>query len=95
VKSLGMTKAQFRDRAAELASYNEVLFKGCSQAVVAAFQEVLGLKGLLTLKAASGFAGGIARQGATCGVLIGGAMVISVIKGNNIKQGGIIWMRNI
>lgn len=78
MKSLGMTKEQFMDRAAELASHNEVLFKGCSQGIVAAFQEILGLNDLLTLKAASGFAGGIARQGTTCGALIGGVMVISM-----------------
>ncbi len=83
MKSLGMTKEQFMDRAAELASHNEVLFKGCSQAILAAFQELLGLKDLLTLKAASGFAGGIARQGATCGALIAGVMVIGMKYGRS------------
>lgn len=83
MKSLGMKKEQFMDKVAELASHNEVLFKGCSQAIVAAFQEILDLKDLLALRAASSFAGGIARQGATCGALIGGAMIINMKYGRD------------
>ncbi len=78
MKSIGMTKEEFMQKAYDLAAYNEAVFKGCSQAVVAAFQDLLGLKDILALKAASGFAGGLGRQGAACGALLGGIMVIGM-----------------
>jgi C_GCAxxG_C_C family probable redox protein len=78
MKSLDMTKEEFMQKAYDLAAHNEVVFKGCSQAVVSAFQDLLGLKDILVLKAATAFAGGIGRQGATCGALTAGVMVIGM-----------------
>ena len=78
MKSLCMTRDEFMQKAYDLAAHNEVVFKGCSQGVISAFQDLLGLKDILVLKAASAFAGGIARQGTTCGALIAGTMVIGI-----------------
>jgi len=78
-----MTREEFVRTVGELASHNEVLFKGCSQATISAFQEILGLKDTLALKAATGFAGGIARHGSTCGALTAGIMVIGMKYGRD------------
>ena len=44
-------------------------------------QEKLGIGGKEVFKSASAFAGGIARQGDTCGALIGGIMAIELVIG--------------
>lgn len=73
MNSIGMTKGEFIQKAyIDLAAYNKAVFKGCSQAVVSTFQDLLGLKDILALKAASGFVDGLGHQGATCGALLGG-----------------------
>lgn len=76
--SIGVKKEEFIQNAYDIAAHNEVVFKGCSQAIVSAFQNLLGLNDILALKAATGFAGGIARQGLTCGALTGGIMILGI-----------------
>jgi len=78
MRTLRMPKDEFIEKVAALAGYNERTFGACSQAIVAAFQEVLDLKDIQTLKAANAFSGGIARQGLLCGALLGGAMVLGM-----------------
>lgn len=49
----------------------------CSQAVLVAYSESLGLESKTALKIASGFAGGM-RLGETCGAVIGAIMVLGL-----------------
>lgn len=54
---------------------------GCSQAVVSALQEGLGIGDLQSLKAATAFAGGMARRGESCGALVGALMALGLEEG--------------
>jgi C_GCAxxG_C_C family probable redox protein len=53
----------------------------CSQAVLSAFCEPLGLDRILALKIAQPFGGGIAHMGETCGAVTGAFMVIGLKHG--------------
>lgn len=68
-------------RIGDLAHYYELTYHGCSQAVLKALQDSLGIGDNLTFKAASGLAGGVARMGEICGALTGGVMAISLVYG--------------
>lgn len=57
----------------------------CSQAVLAAFCQKLGLETDTALKLADGFGGGMGRIGLTCGAVTGAFMVIS-LKHGRIKS---------
>ena len=50
----------------------------CSQAVLTAFCEELGMDKNIALKLADGFGGGMGRLGHTCGAVTGASMVISL-----------------
>jgi C_GCAxxG_C_C family probable redox protein len=54
---------------------------GCSQAVLAALQEGLGIGDAQSLKAATAFAGGMARRGESCGALVGALMALGIEEG--------------
>lgn len=54
----------------------------CSQCVLSAFSEELGLDKELALKIASGFGGGIC-QGEVCGAVTGAIMVLNLKYGNS------------
>lgn len=54
----------------------------CSQAILAAFAADLGMDRTTALKLASGFGGGMAATGQTCGAVTGAIMVIGLAKGN-------------
>lgn len=54
---------------------------GCSQAVVSALQEGLGIGDVHSLMAATAFAGGMARRGESCGALVGALMAIGLEEG--------------
>ncbi|MBN1817603.1 MAG: C_GCAxxG_C_C family protein [Sedimentisphaerales bacterium] len=53
----------------------------CSQAVLGAFAEQLGMDCRSALKIASGFGGGIGRMGDTCGALTGAYLVLGLAFG--------------
>lgn len=53
----------------------------CSQAVLAAFCQKLGLETDTALKLADGFGGGMGGMGLTCGAVTGAFMVISLKNG--------------
>ncbi|MBM3285140.1 MAG: C_GCAxxG_C_C family protein, partial [Candidatus Aminicenantes bacterium] len=53
----------------------------CSQAVLAAFSEALGLEKEKAFKIAQAFGGGMARVGFTCGAVTGALMVIGLKHG--------------
>jgi C_GCAxxG_C_C family probable redox protein len=50
----------------------------CSQALLGAYSEKLGLDRELAMKIATGFGAGICRQGDVCGVVTGAVMVIGL-----------------
>jgi len=54
---------------------------GCSQAVLAALQEGLVIGDVQSLKAATAFAGGLARRGESCGALVGALMALGLEEG--------------
>lgn len=63
-------KAHFFDR-----------FSGCSQSVLLALQEGLGIGDLQSFKTATVLSGGVARRGETCGALVGGLMALGLVMG--------------
>lgn len=50
----------------------------CSQAVLGAFCEKLGMDKKVAMKISTGFAGGISRQGGLCGAVTGAIMVLGL-----------------
>jgi C_GCAxxG_C_C family probable redox protein len=80
---MGGAHADLVVRAAEAAYVYERTYHGCSQCVLAALQESLGVGSRDSFKAASGLAGGIARMGRTCGALMGGLMGIGLAFGRD------------
>jgi len=56
---------------------------GCSQAVLAALQEGLNIGDIQSLKAATAFAGGMARRGESCGALVGALMALGLEEGRD------------
>jgi len=62
----------------ELALQYDMDYFGWSQSVLAALQEKLGIGNKEVFKSASALAGGVARQGETCGALLGSIMAIGV-----------------
>ncbi len=66
------------ERAAELfqKGYN------CSQSVIGAYAEELGVPEETALRMAAGFGGGIGRCGEACGALTGGVMVVGLRTGS-------------
>jgi C_GCAxxG_C_C family probable redox protein len=58
----------------------------CAQAVLSVFCEELGLDERTAARIASGFGGGIAHMGETCGAVTGAIMVISLKKGLSIPD---------
>ena len=65
----------------ELALQNDMNYFGWTQAVLAALQEKLNVGSRDVLKAGSALAGGVARQGETCGALTGAVMAIGSLVG--------------
>jgi C_GCAxxG_C_C family probable redox protein len=63
--------------------------------VVLPFHEILGLEDVSALKASSGFFGGIALLGETCGALLGGAMVLALKYGRSDPEEGMNGLNNI
>ena len=62
-------------------------YGNCSQSIVAAFSEVIGLDNTYVLKASSGFLGGMMHS-LTCGVQTGGVMVMGLLMGRERLEDG-------
>lgn len=56
-------------------------FSGCSQSVLLALQEELGIGDHESFKSATVLSGGVARHGETCGALLGGLMALGLVVG--------------
>lgn len=69
------------EKAAQLAYSYESKYYACSQTVLAALMEAFGIAELNVLRAATTFAGGVARRGTACGSLAGGLIMIGYLCG--------------
>lgn len=56
-------------------------YSGCSQSVLLALQEGLGIGDLESFKVATVLSGGVARRGETCGALLGALMGLGLVSG--------------
>jgi C_GCAxxG_C_C family probable redox protein len=70
----------------DLAYDYESKYGACSQCVVLAVMETLGEVNQDVFKSAFGFGGGIGNLSRTCGALLGGAMMISLEYGRDLKN---------
>lgn len=77
------------------AHHDEVTYWGCSQAVLGALQQHLELGDGETFKAATAFAGGIARTREACGALTGGVMAIGLAYGRAKYEAGKMGMEQV
>lgn len=75
-------RAELLARAYELGFDYEQRFRGCSQCVVAAIQDTLGIQDDAVFRAATGLAGGGALTGlGACGGYVGAVMVLGQLRG--------------
>jgi len=82
-----ISKDDLKKKAREKAHDYELQFHGCTQCILLAFQELLGLEDELTFKAASALCAGLG-MGKTCGALSGGVMVLGLKHGReHIEEG--------
>ena len=82
-----ISKDELREKAREKAYDYELQYHGCTQSILLAFQELLGLEDDLAFKAASALCAGLG-MGKTCGALAGGVMVLGLKRGReNIEEG--------
>jgi len=77
----------FKKVASDLAYRYEAEYHGCSQAVLAALMELLGISDDLLLTSASCLAGGCTR-GLTCGALTAGLMILGLKYGRRRLEDG-------
>jgi C_GCAxxG_C_C family probable redox protein len=56
-------------------------FSGCSQSVLLALQEGLGVGDRESFKAATVLSGGVCRRGETCGALLGALLALGLVEG--------------
>lgn len=61
----------------------EMTCHGCSQCVILAIQDVLGLRDDHLFKAASGLSGGIGQMHDVCGAMLGGALMLGTQYGRS------------
>jgi C_GCAxxG_C_C family probable redox protein len=76
-----MSRPELLEKIGKTAHNYERVYHGCSQCVLKALQEHLQLSDGEAFRAASAFAGGVARMGETCGALSGGIMAIGLAYG--------------
>ena len=68
------SEKKFLEEVEKKAYQYEREYHNCAQCTLLTIQEMFGLSGDDTLKAATGFAGGIGRTGSVCGAVLGGVM---------------------
>ncbi|MEM2866174.1 MAG: C-GCAxxG-C-C family protein, partial [Candidatus Hadarchaeales archaeon] len=83
-----MKGSEAKRKVGELASRYEREFHGCSQAVVRALQETLGLGDSTLFRASGSLVGGM-YSGLTCGALTGGLLVLGLRMGRARMEEGI------
>jgi len=75
-----MTNEEHIQRVKKKALEND-FHSGCSQAVLGALQEEFGIGNKESFKAATVLSGGVARQGETCGAIIGALSALGLVIG--------------
>lgn len=60
----------------------------CSEAVLMAISESLGIENELIPRIATGFGAGVARSGELCGALSGGIIALGIVFGRSKDEGG-------
>lgn len=75
-----VTNAKHMERVKRKALENDFL-SGCSQSVLGAIQEEFGIGNLDSFKAATVLSGGVARNGETCGAIIGALLALGLVIG--------------
>ena len=89
VKSVELPRSpDWVDRVKEKAFQNMKQHESCAQSILAAFLEELGIEDPLVLRAAGAFHGGLVSS-LTCGIHLGGAMVLGLLMGREKLQGGL------
>ncbi len=58
----------------------------CAQSIMLAYCDLVGISEELAFKLSSGFEGGIAKLGKTCGTINASVMLLSLRYGENIKE---------
>ncbi len=72
------------EKAYEAGKNYEKTYKGCSQCVIAALQDVFGIRDDAVFKSATGLSGGAAMTGdGGCGAYVGALMVLSSLLGRD------------
>ncbi|KON29200.1 hypothetical protein AC482_07135 [miscellaneous Crenarchaeota group-15 archaeon DG-45] len=61
-------------------------YSGCSQSVLLALQEGLGIGSRESFKSATVLSGGVARRGETCGALLGALMALGLVSGRESME---------
>jgi C_GCAxxG_C_C family probable redox protein len=89
-----MTDEQLIAGAGGKALLNDTL-GGCSQAVLGALQETLGIGSRDSFRAATVLSGGVARRGETCGALIGALMALGIERGRDTMADGAAYSRAV
>jgi C_GCAxxG_C_C family probable redox protein len=76
------------ERVKEKAFHNMSQHESCSQSILAAFMDELGIEDPLVIRAAGGFHGGLVSS-LTCGIHMAGAMVLGLLIGREKLEGGL------
>jgi C_GCAxxG_C_C family probable redox protein len=71
------------EQAKKRAHASEKNYGGCAQSVLGALQEQFGIGDVESFKAACALAGGVARQGETCGAVIGALSALGLVIGRD------------
>jgi len=92
-KSMVKQVALLRDpdwiaRVAEKASYNMAKYESCTQSILAAFMEELGIRDPQVMRAAGALHGGLLSS-LTCGIHTGGMMVLGLLIGRERLEDGV------
>lgn len=87
-KSLSEGDNKLVEKAANLAYEYQEKYRGCSQCVLKALEDSLGLDSGLALKATTALSGGVAMMGESCGALLGGVVAIGLAFGRERLEEG-------
>ena len=81
------TDPDWASRVRARAHHNVTRFKSCTQAIVAAFMDELGIDDPMVIRAAGGMHGGMVSS-LTCGIVSAGMMVLGLLIGReNLEEG--------
>ena len=89
VKSVELPNSpEWIDRVREKAFQNMSRHESCAQSILAAFMDELAIEDPRVIRAAGAFHGGVVSS-LTCGIHLGGAMVLGLLVGREKLEGGL------